>query len=99
MTTARKTKWSEYIRAATTNGRHDVRSEWTISGVWEFRRSDGLKTPHKMESPFPTWIRTIETGMRLADEHIPLGGDLPAGMRTRGDPDFAPLFDLESIET
>lgn len=86
--------WRDYVAENVENGRHRLFANWRVSGVWEFQRSDGLKTAHKVESPHCFWQQTVEESMRLADEHIPLGGDLPEGMGSRSDPDYAPLWEL-----
>lgn len=64
---------------------------WRVSGVWEFQRSDGLKTAHKTETPFLTWQKAVEASMKWADENIEIGADLPDGMMSRHDPYYAEL--------
>lgn len=90
-------RWPDYLKQWTTGGRHNRFAEWTVSGVWEFTRSDGLKTAHKMESPFLSWRKTVEESMRLADERIPLGAALPVGMGSRDDPSYDPLWDWDRV--
>ena len=85
------THWSEYMERNVADGRHTSYPHWFVSGVWEFMRSDGLKTAHKMESPFMSWRETIEESMRWADDNIELGGELPNGMRSRNDPLYLDL--------
>ncbi len=84
--------WDSYVDKNTSGGKHLRYKEWSVSGVWEFTRRDGLKTAHKMESPFATWLETVEESMRLADSTIPLGADIPASMRSKYDP----LYDWSS---
>lgn len=86
MWAAWKKKWID------ARGRHVLRQTWKVTGVWELVRDDGLATAHKAESPYPTWCATIEESMRLADENIPLGAELPEGMGNREDPDYSPLW-------
>lgn len=88
-------RWLDYLASEVEGDRHRRFPEWEPVGVWEFRRSDGLHTAHKTESPYPDWLSTVEESMRMADEHIPLGSLLPSGMRSREDPYYGPLFELE----
>ena len=67
--------------------------EWRPCGVWELIRSDGLKTAHHVESPFCSWQTTVEQSMRVADQKIPLGSELPDGMRRKSDPLYSDLWD------
>ena len=87
--------WEYYLmeKVDEMSGRHKEFPLWTVAGVWEFIRDDGLHTAHKIESPFCSWRRTVEESMALADAMIPLGSTLPKEMRTREDPDYGPLWD------
>lgn len=79
--------WQEYQdEYVQDDGYHRSFPQWQVSGCWEFQRSDGLITAHKMESPFMSWQRTVEESMKWADENIELGAELPDGMRSRHDP-------------
>lgn len=84
--------WGSYLDEKTDSGQHTEHPEWSVSNVWEFQRSDGLKTAHKAESPFMSWRDAVEESMKWADKHIPLGAELPEGMRSREDP----LYDFSS---
>jgi len=88
-------RWTDYLAANVgPNGRHLHFPEWEPCGpeIWQFIRSDGLLTAHRVESPYSTWQETIEESMRLADARIGLGAPLPDGMRTREDPDYSRLW-------
>jgi hypothetical protein len=69
--------WYTYLEEYTnTDGTHKAFPNWKQSGIWEFTRTDGLATAHKMESPCPFWT----------DVNIPLNSELPESMRTKSDP-------------
>lgn len=95
--------WQVYVKTYTDKmGRHKEFRRWVISGVWEFVREDNLRTAHHTEWPAggPGSKRdAVEGSMRLADKYIPLGAKLPKGMRSRQDPLYNPLLDLEEKET
>jgi len=68
--------------------------EWEVAGDWWMERSDGLLSAHKAEFSALTWRETMTRSVELADKQIPLGAELPEGMRTRDDPFYGPLMEL-----
>lgn len=87
--------WEEYLDAYVRDGRHTGYPKWQPISTWEFIRDDGLLSAHKMESPYFDWKTTVEESMRLADQYIPLGSELPDEMRQRTDPNYGSLWGRE----
>jgi hypothetical protein len=84
--------WETYkALTCASDGAHKEFPDWRITGIWEFTRSDGWVTAHKMESPFAFWRTTVEDSMRLADKHIPMNGEPPVDMRSKCDPHYGEL--------